>query len=277
MPSDRTIARAVLYVVVAAAALVPLVLLHASSTSSPRAEQRDGAPLAAAARDGVASGGGEGRSERHARLGRGARDRVARESDAGHENTAPRVGLQSTRQRDLAAREARAASRRGSPNPGADSADGFDPEREAYDEAQRMLRSADTAERLDGVDELAADDPDAARREAENILDSASEDRWDVYDKLIDLAPDDDARIGVALRALGDSDAEVRDQAAYWLSTEDGDRHPQILQGLRSALAREQDESARDSIESALESLDLEFVPEWLSQLDAETDEPDVM
>lgn len=282
MPSDRTIARVVLYAVVSAAAVLPLAMLYRTTTGDPdvAAQEAEVAAHGAAtrdamARDRVASRGAEGSSERRGRFGRDALDAATREAAGGARSGSGAEGAaaQRARQRELAAREAGAARGRGS----SERAEDFDPEREAYDNAQQLLRSADTAERLDGVDELAADDPDAARREAENILDSASEDRWDVYDKLIDLAPDDAARIGVALRALADPDAEVRDQAAYWLSTEDADRHPQILQGLRSALEREQDASARDSIESALESLDLDFEPEWLTQLDAETVDPDLM
>lgn len=282
MPSDRTIARIVLYAVVSAAALVPLAMLYRATTGSPdvaareaaAAEQTDGM-RDAGVREGAASRGVEARSERRARFGREAAPAAERASGdgAGREDGAIGSAARRARQRELAAREAGAAPGRGSSSGSED----LDPEREAYDNAQQLLRSADTAERLDGVDELAADDPDAARREAENILDSAAEDRWDVYDKLIDLAPDDAGRIGVALRALADPDAEVRDQAAYWLSTEDADQHPQILQGLRSAFEREQDDGARDSIESALESLDLEFEPEWVTQLDAETVDPDLL
>lgn len=278
MPSDRTIARIVVYAMVCAAAALPFVLLRGSS-GSPDEGVPDGGSTLHAEREEAAQRRGDGGGRRSERTNSRSDARAAGEGGsaaAERAARADRAAAQRMRRRaggggDLEA--LRRGTSYGSEDPGAD----VDLEREAFDEAQRMLRSNDTAERLDGVDALAAEDPDAARVEAENVLDSATDDRWDVYDKLIDLAADDDGRIAVALRALGDADPEVRDQAAYWLSTEDGDRHPQILQSLRGALETEQHEQARDSIESALESLDLDFEPEWLSQLDAESAEPDLM
>lgn len=280
MLSDRAIARIVVYAVVAAAAALPFVLLRGSP------EQLDGGAAdgdhAAVAEREVAtqrsggSGGGRKLDPTKSRSDAGAGSETGSGSSAQRAARADRNTAQRSSRRAGGAGD-RDALRRGASRDSENPREEIDPEREAFQEAQLMLRSNDTAERLDGVDALAADDPDAARVEAENILDSATDDRWDVYDKLIDLAADDEARIAVALRALGDPDPEVRDQAAYWLSTEDGDRHPQILQGLRGALEAEHYEQARDSIESALESLDLEFVPEWLSQLDAESVDPDLM
>jgi hypothetical protein len=281
MPSDRTIARIVVYAVVSAAAALPLVMLYRTIGGAPDVAEREAGVAARSDAIGEAgvhrdatSRGVEGRAEGRTRFGgRDASREAARDSEEAARGGAYGSDAERARRRELALRETDGTRNRAP----SDRSEDFDLERETRDEALRLLSSPDTAERLDGVDELAAEDPDVARREAENVLDSASEDRWDVYDKLIDLAPDDAGRIGVALRALGDSDPEVRDQAAYWLSTEDADRHPQILQGLRGALESEQDESARDSIESALESLDLEFEPEWLTQLDAESVDPDLM
>lgn len=135
-----------------------------------------------------------------------------------------------------------------------------------------LLRSPDLQDRLSGVDALAEVDLYDAQAEAEALLHLADdEDRWDVYDRMMDLAGTDTERIGVVIRALSDSSASVRDQAAYWLSTEDVDLHPEILSGLRRAFATERDPDARATIESALETVDPEFVSP--SSLDESTDE----
>jgi HEAT repeat protein len=147
---------------------------------------------------------------------------------------------------------------------------------EAEQAARRLLHDPDPTERSEGIAALADLDEETARRALEGALRESEPDadvRWETYDRLMDLSETEDERIRVAISALADRLASVRDQAAYYLSTEDADAHPELLPAMRRALSAEDDPDAQSSIESALESLDPEFVPAWQLELDGEEDE----
>jgi len=140
--------------------------------------------------------------------------------------------------------------------------------------ARLLLHDPDPTERSEGIAAIADLDEETARRALEGVLRESEPDadvRWETYDKLMDLAETEDERIRVGISALADRLSPVRDQAAYYLSTEDADAHPELLPAMRRALATEADPDTRSSIESALESLDPEFVPAW--QLEDAEDE----
>jgi HEAT repeat protein len=130
--------------------------------------------------------------------------------------------------------------------------------------ARLLLHDPDPTERSEGIAAIADLDEETARRALEGVLGESEPDadvRWETYDSLMDLSETEDERIRVGIRALADRLAPVRDQAAYYLSTEDADAYPELVPALRRAFAAEGDPEARSSIESALETLDPEFVP----------------
>jgi hypothetical protein len=281
MASDRTIARIVLYSMVAISAALLFALLQTPGSEGPSGADEDDAgarrQASAAARGTDAPGGGRNLLSRRERGGSDPRaiddaadtNRTSAEpASRGLAGSERRSFLDRARDRMLTAVGDADAKRREERRDEEIAA-----EREAMDELQVQLRSRDIEDRLDAVDTIAESDTPAARREAEQALDAASgDDRWEVYEKLMDLAETPGEAIDVAVRALSDQEPSARDQAAYWLSTEDAEAYPQIVPALRRAIAAEQDPDAYSTIESALETLDEEFVPTWLSQLyDEET------
>jgi hypothetical protein len=244
-----------------------------ADASRPAAGLSDSGPSRPGARS-------EQRAARARTDGGAGRDLAARGAEAreGSVRGTPPAGEQSLLQRILPNSWRPQATAEQAMSDREDGEDGEVAEREEQLEAEQnarmLLHHPDPSERSDGIAALADLDEETARNALEGALSESEPDsdvRWETYDKLMDLSETETDRIRVAISALSDSLAPVRDQAAYYLSTEDADAHPDLVPAMRRALAEERDPDAHSSIESALETLDPEFVPAW--QLEDAQDE----
>jgi len=140
--------------------------------------------------------------------------------------------------------------------------DEYAQQHEDIEKGHRLLRSPDPDERIEGISALVDTEPQVAARELDSLLRSAEphEDvRLEAFEKLEDLT-EGAQKVDFLIRSLRDSSPKVREQAAWKLSFEDEDLYPKLVPALYGAFARERDSEAKNSIQSALEDKDPNFV-----------------
>ncbi len=140
--------------------------------------------------------------------------------------------------------------------------DEYAEQREQIDRGNRLLRSPDPDERIEGVGALVDAEPQAAAPVLDGLLRGGEPDedlRVEAFEKLEDLK-EGEQKVDFLIRSLRDRSPKVREQAAWQLSFEDEDLYPKLVPALYGAFASERDSEAKNSIQSALEDKDPNFV-----------------
>jgi hypothetical protein len=133
---------------------------------------------------------------------------------------------------------------------------------EEIEKSHGQLRSSDPDARIDAIGSLVDLDPQTAERELDSLLQSAEpvEDvRVEAFEKMEDLA-EGRQKVDFLIRSLRDRSPKVREEAAWKLSFEDEELYPKIVTALHGAFEREHDPDALNSMQSALEDKDPNFV-----------------